>query len=105
MAHWARFLPLGIHDVQYEELIRDQQPVSRALLAHCGLEWDERCLGFYRTRRAVRTASSVQVRRPLTPRSIGRWEHYQKHLQPLFAALGDATTVPSPSMGVSSAQA
>ncbi len=53
----------------------------------CGLEWDERCLKFYETKRAVRTLSEFQVRQPLFKSSIGRWQVYEKWLQPLRDAL------------------
>src|SRR5262249_11843495 len=88
MAHWSRVLPLPIHKVRYEDLVRNQEAVSRALVAFCGLDWDERCLMFWRTRRAVRTLSSVQVRKPMSAGAIGRWRHYRSHLRPLFQALG-----------------
>src|SRR5213075_636820 len=88
MAHWSRVLPAAIHEVQYEELIQDQEGVSRQLLAFCGLDWDQRCLTFYNTRRVVRTASTLQVRKPISEKAIGRWQHYRAHLGPLFRALG-----------------
>ena len=88
MAHWSRVLPLEIHEVRYEELIQDQEAVTRKLLSYCGLDWDERCLAFYNTRRSVRTASAIQVRKPISGQAIGRWHHYRSHLGPLFRALG-----------------
>jgi tetratricopeptide (TPR) repeat protein len=87
MAHWHRVLPGKIHEVQYEKLVQDQEGVTRRLLAHCGLDWDERCLAFFRTRRAVRTASSVQVRKPISTGSVGRWQRYRPYLEPLLEAL------------------
>ena len=88
MAHWSRVLPLEIHEVCYEDLVHNQETVTRNLLAYCGLEWDERCLAFFKTRRVVRTASTVQVRKPISGQAIGRWKHYRSHLGPLFKALG-----------------
>jgi tetratricopeptide (TPR) repeat protein len=88
MAHWARVLPLEIREVSYEDLIHDQEAVSRKLLSFCGLDWDQRCLDFCRTRRAVRTASSVQVRQPISARAMGRWRNYSSHLNSLFEILG-----------------
>ena len=88
MAHWTHVLPVPIHEVVYEDLIHNQEKVSRDLLEHCGLAWDARCLRFYTTRRVVRTASSVQVRKPLSAGAIGRWKHYRAYLEPLFQALG-----------------
>jgi hypothetical protein len=93
MAHWHRVLPLPIHEVCYEDLVRRQEEVSRALLAHCGLDWDERCLAFFENRRAVRTASTLQVRKPISTQSIGRWQRYRAHLGPLLSALGEQGAV------------
>jgi hypothetical protein len=59
------------------------------MLEHCGLEWDDRCLNFYKTRRVVQTASVIQVRKPLTKKPMGRWKNYRAHLEPLLKALGD----------------
>lgn len=87
MDHWRRVLPLPIHEVDYEQLVADQEAVSRELVAFCGLEWHERCLSFYRTERVVQTASKLQVRRPIHNRSVGRWVPFQAHLQPLRQAL------------------
>ncbi len=88
MAHWRRVLPLRMLDVQYEELVGDIEGVSRRMLSHCGLEWDERCLAFHETERMVKTASNWQVRQPLYSSSAGRWRKYESHLGPLIALLG-----------------
>ncbi len=88
MAHWSGVLPLSIHEVKYEQLVQNQQEVTQKLLAFCGLDWDERCLAFHKTRRAVRTSSAVQVRKPVYRQAMGRWQHYRGHLGPLFDALG-----------------
>jgi len=89
MEHWHAVLPPGIlMDVQYEDLVDDLEGVSRRVLAHCGLDWEEACLDFHRTERSVRTASLMQVREPIYRRSIGSWRRYEKHLGPLCEALG-----------------
>jgi tetratricopeptide (TPR) repeat protein len=95
MAHWARVLPLPIFELNYEELTADQEAVSRRLVEFCGLEWDDRCLRFNETERPVRTASVLQVRRPMYRSSVGRWKRYEKHLGPLLEAL--ASTEPAAS--------
>jgi hypothetical protein len=89
MAHWRRVLPKPMFEVQYEELIADQEAVSRRLIAFCGLDWDERCLSFHANPRAVQTASMFQVRKPIYATSVGRWKRYEKHLGPLIEALGE----------------
>jgi hypothetical protein len=87
MAHWSGVLPLPIHEVIYEELVDNQEPITRKLLNFCGLDWDERCMAFFKTRRVVRTASTIQVRKPISRQAVGRWQHFRSHLGPLFAAL------------------
>jgi tetratricopeptide (TPR) repeat protein len=88
MAHWAGASPVPLFELRYEELTAHQEAVSRALVAFCGLEWDERCLRFHEARTVVRTASVAQVRQPMYRRSVGRWRRYRGHLQPLLEALG-----------------
>jgi Flp pilus assembly protein TadD len=89
MAHWHRVLPPGrILDVRYEELVADLDGQARRMIAHCGLDWDDRCLAFHRTQRPVRTPSAMQVRQPIHTRSIGLRRHYEPFLGPLLAALG-----------------
>lgn len=96
MEHWHAVLPPGVlMDVQYEDLVDDLEGVSRRVLAHCDLDWEEACLDFHRTERMVRTASLMQVREPLYRRSIGSWRRYEKHLGPLYEALGIASPPPA----------
>jgi len=90
MAHWSRVLRLPMMEVCYEDLVRDQETVSKRLVEFCGLRWDERCLSFHATSRAVRTASFWQVRQPLYTSSVGRWRAFARHLEPLIEALGPA---------------
>ena len=93
MAHWRAVLPEGaMLEVQYEALVGNFEEEARRILEHCGLEWDERCLEFHKTKRRVRTASAVQVRQPLYKSSIGRWQPYKEQLRPLLDALGMAPT-------------
>jgi Flp pilus assembly protein TadD len=92
MAHWRRVLPAGrMLEIDYEALVSDLPGEARRLLAHCGLDWDERCLNFHDTRRAVFTQSQAQVRRPLYATSIGRWRRFEKQLGPLAEAMGEGT--------------
>ena len=87
MRHWRTVLPSPVHELSYDRLTASLETESRRLLDFCGLEWDERCLEFYRTERAVHTASGWQVRQPVYRRSVGRWRNYERHLAPLRAAL------------------
>jgi tetratricopeptide (TPR) repeat protein len=89
MAHWKRVLPAGrICDVSYEELVEDVEGQARRLVAHCGLEWDPRCLSFQENDRPVRTASATQVRQPVYKSAVGRWRPYRAFLEPLLQELG-----------------
>jgi tetratricopeptide (TPR) repeat protein len=88
MRHWVATIPNPILHVSYEELVRDQERVTKEMLGFCGLEWDERCLRFHETSRPVLTASSWQVRQPMYASSAGRWRNYEKHLRPLSTILG-----------------
>jgi tetratricopeptide (TPR) repeat protein len=88
MLHWQTVLPQGVMlDVWYEDVVDDLEGQARRLLAHCGLEWEDRCLDFHRTERQVRTASVSQVRRPLYRDSVGRSRAYGDLLRPLLDAL------------------
>ena len=89
MDHWRQVLPQGrILDVRYEEVVADLEGQARRIIAHCGLDWDERCLAFHKTARPVRTASAMQVRQPIYNLSIGRWRVYEPYIGPLLAELG-----------------
>ena len=89
MKHWHRVLPGKVLDVHYEETVGDLEVQVRRILAHCGLPFEEACLRFHETERAVRTASSEQVRQPLYTRALGTWRRYAKHLGPWQEDLAD----------------
>ena len=88
-------LPAPVLEVSYEETVTDLETVARRLVAWCGLEWEPGCLEFYRGQRAVRTASSIQVRRPLFTTSVGRWRHYEQSLAMLLTALPEEPRIDS----------
>ncbi len=88
MAHFDAVLPGHVHRVIYEHLIDDTEGEVRRLLGYCGLPFEPACLHFYENDRAVRTASSEQVRRPIYRDGIDQWRHFEAWLGPLKAALG-----------------
>ena len=88
MAHVDAVLPGRVHRIIYERMVEDTESEVRALLEYCGLEFEPACLEFYKTDRAVRTASSEQVRRPIYRDSTEEWRAYESHFEPLRAALG-----------------
>lgn len=88
MAHFDRAFPGRVHRVVHERLLDDPEGEVRALLAYLGVAFDPACLAFHENRRAVRTASSEQVRRPLNREGQGQWRPFEQWLGPLKDALG-----------------
>lgn len=88
MRHWDAVLPTKVLRVINEDLIADPEGEIRRILDHCGLPFEPACLQFHTTARAVKTASSEQVRQPINARGVGRWRHFETHLQPLKDVLG-----------------
>ena len=90
MGHWQSVLPpSAMLDVYYEDVVDDLEGQARRLIEYCGLPWDDTCLEFYRNSRPVKTASAVQVRKPLYRSSLKRWHKYEENLEPLLHQLGD----------------
>lgn len=87
MRHWKSVVDLPILDLHYEDLVARPEPETRRLLEFCELDWDDACLRFHQSKRAVTTASYDQVREPLYTRSVARWRRYEKHLGELQRAL------------------
>ena len=81
MEHWHAVMPGRILDVQYENVVDDLESQVRRLLDYCALPWDEACLSFHNTKRAVRTASSEQVRQPIYRDAVGHWKRYGNSLK------------------------
>ena len=88
MAHIDTVAPGRVHRVIYEQMVDDTEAEVRALLDYCDLEFEPACLEFYRTERAVRTASSEQVRQPIYRDATEEWRPYEQYLEPLKRALG-----------------
>jgi tetratricopeptide (TPR) repeat protein len=88
MTHINTVLPGRVHRVLYERLVEDTDAEVRRLLEYCGLPFDAACLRFHESPRAVATASSEQVRRPIYREALGQWQNYEPWLDPLRLALG-----------------
>lgn len=88
MAHFDVMLPGRVHRVIYERIIDDTEAEVRRLLDYCGLPFEESCLHFYDNERAVRTASSEQVRQPIYREAVDHWRHFEPWLGQLKVALG-----------------
>lgn len=90
MDYWnSVFPPDTILDVNYESLVENQEAESRRLIAHCGLDWEERCLDFKSEKRVVATASQWQVRQPIYRSSVKRWKNYAPYIATLANSLSE----------------
>ncbi len=92
MAHYDRVLPGFVHRVFYERMVDQTEGEVRALLSFCRLPFEDACLRFFETERAIRTPSSEQVRRPIFREGADGWRPFEPFLKPLAAALGDVLT-------------
>jgi tetratricopeptide (TPR) repeat protein len=87
MQHWHEVLPGFMFDLQYEDMVADQEGMTRQLLEYCDLPWDDSCLQFHKSERVVKTASYTQVRKKIYSDSVQLWKRYEQDLQPLINAL------------------
>ena len=87
MGFWDELFPNQIYNVCYEDLTTNQEIETRNLLKYCELEWDENCLNFHKNMAAVKTTSSMQVRRKMYQGSSEVWKKYEAYLQPLIKGL------------------
>ena len=91
MDYWDDVLPGKVQLVQYENMVQDTENMIRMILDHIGVDFEEACLRFFENKRAVKTASSEQVRQPIYTKSIGRWRTVSGQLKPLIDSLGEQT--------------
>ncbi len=89
MAHFDAVVPDAIHRVIYERMVDDTEGEVRRLMEFCGLPFEPAALNFYENERAVRTASSQQVRQPIFREGLEQWRNYEPWLEPLRRSLGD----------------
>jgi tetratricopeptide (TPR) repeat protein len=87
MSHWRQVLPAPVFELSYEELVEDQEGVTRKLLQFIGVDWHDDVRDFHKTERAIRTASVSQVRQPIYKTSRQKWRNYEEMLQPLISLL------------------
>ena len=83
MDHWDKVLPGYVFKVQHEDLLNDQEGVTRDLIEFCEVDFESSTLDFYKTKRAVKTASSEQVRQPINTKGLNQWKNYDAHLNDL----------------------
>lgn len=87
MEFWQEKFKNSIYDLCYEDLTTNQEDQTRKLLNYCELEWDKNCLNFHSSKRAVKTASSLQVRKKMYQGSSEVWKKHQEYIKPLIKAL------------------
>ncbi len=83
MAHWRTVIPGRFIEIDYEDLVVNQQQVSKRLINYLGLDWQPACLKFYQSDRVVRTASITQVRQPIYTKSVNKWQKYAPYIPEL----------------------
>ncbi len=83
MTFWHELLPGAIYDLKYEDLVANPQGTIKSMLSFCDLPWQQDCLHFWRTRRAVKSSSAAQIRQPIYAGAVGFWRHYEEQLQEL----------------------
>ena len=89
MEHWKHTLNIQMFELDYEDLVENQEEVSRKLVDYCGLPWHDNCLAHHNENLVARTASYAQVRNPIYSSSCNRWKNYARFIGPLVDALGD----------------
>jgi len=87
MDHWKQLLGDRIFTARYEDMIENPREQSQALLKFCGIPWKEDVLKFHERKTAVKTASVMQVRKPIYSTSVDKWRRYEKHLGPIIPIL------------------
>ena len=87
MDHWNNVIPGKVYLADYEKMIGNQEQETRKLLEFCDLSFEENCLRFYENTRAVKTASSEQVRQPIYKQGINHWKNFEDHLNELKLSL------------------
>ena len=93
MIHWEKVLPGSIHTVEYENLVFDKKGETKKLCDFLELPWDEITVKHFEVDRPVRTASALQVRRPIYRSSLDSWRRYESHVEPLVHVISRGTSV------------
>jgi hypothetical protein len=96
--HWKATLPpRALLEINYEDIVADQEAVSRKMIAFLDLPWDDEVLRFHQSPAPSATASAVQVRRPIYASSVGKWRHHEGRLAQMRARL--ACELPESELG------
>ena len=87
VSHWRTVLGEQLHEVVYEDLVREPTRIGAIIAQHCGFTWSDEAVDIQNNQSVSLTASAAQVRRPIYGSSSGRWRHYHRHLASLIATL------------------
>ena len=87
MEFWLKNYADDIFVLDNEELVNNQETISKKMIDFCGLSWERQCLEFHKNKRQVRTASIEQVRKPINNKSIGAWKKYESYLSEMLMEL------------------
>lgn len=101
MKHWNALYPDQIMHLSYEELARDPDTKIKDVLEYCGLPVEEACFKFYESDRPVLTPSAGQVRSPISTKSIGSGQNYEKYIKTSIPALAEIKRVSREVFGIS----
>jgi tetratricopeptide (TPR) repeat protein len=85
--HYHTEMALRYLPIRYEAMVTRQAETVQSVLDFIGVPFDENCLRFHENRRYARTASYAQVTEPLYDRSLHRYQHYRRHLEPVITIL------------------
>ncbi len=88
MDHWDEVLPGFVLRVQYEDVVSDLEEQVRCILEFCHLSFEQSCIEFHKTQRAIRTPSAEQVRQPIYTSGLDQWRNFESWLAPLKESLG-----------------
>jgi len=87
MAHWDKVIPGFVLTVKHEDVVDDLEKQVRRMLDFCGLEFEQSCIDFHKTKRNIKTPSSEQVRQPIYKSATEQWQHFESYLEPLKKVL------------------
>ena len=87
MDHWNNTLPDFVYEINYEEIIKNSESEIKKLIKNLNLNWDKKCLKFYKTKRTVKTASDTQIRNRIYKSSVGYWRNFQPFMNDFFENL------------------
>ncbi|MFL2555291.1 MAG: sulfotransferase [Gammaproteobacteria bacterium] len=91
MAHWNGLYGDKILDIHYDKIINDIENTAKQMISHCNLNWEDQCVEFYKTGRAIHTSSSWQAKQPIYQTSRDRWRKYEKFIPELIDGLSELT--------------